>query len=178
MIYYQDASLLIRSLEESDFSVLEEAFKNQGWHKPAAQYAAYYQDQREGMRLVFVAVVNGVFAGYVTLLPNTHTGPFADKGIPEISDFNVLIAYQRQGIGSRLMDAAEKAAEAYSNIVSIGVGMHAGYGSAQRMYVKRGYIPDGSGIWYQDAPLEPHTACINDDDLVLYFSKQLSHSKE
>jgi len=157
---------------------MEEAFIKQGWNKPAAQYAAYFRDQREGTRLVFVAFVNGEFAGYVTLLPNTHTGPFAGKGIPEISDFNVLKTFQRQGIGSRLMDAAEKLAANYGDKVSLGVGLHAGYGSAQRMYVKRRYIPDGSGIWYQDAPLEPYTTCTNDDDLVLYFSKQFSCSKE
>ena len=175
MIYYQDKSLVIRSMEESDFSVMEAAFKKQGWEKPAAQYAAYYRDVIAGTRLVFVANIYGAFAGYTTLLPNTSTGPFAGKGIPEICDFNVLISYQRQGIGSRLMDTAEKAAADYSHIVSIGVGLHAGYGSAQRMYIKRGYVPDGSGVWFRDAPLAPHAPCINDDDLVLYFSKPLSN---
>ena len=48
-----------------------------------------------------------------------------------------------------------------------------GYGSAQRMYVKRGYIPDGSGAWYGDHVCEPYTACENDDDLVLSLSKKL-----
>ncbi len=51
-----------------------------------------------------------------------------------------------------------------------------GYGSAQRMYVKRGYIPDGSGVWYQDKICAPHGDCKNDDDLVLYLSKKLSVS--
>lgn len=48
------------------------------------------------------------------------------------------------------MDTAEKIVLTRSKIVCIGVGLHAGYGSAQRMYVKRGYIPDGSGVWYRD----------------------------
>ena len=173
MIYYQDETLLIRGIEERDFPLIEEAFREQGWHKPAAQYAAYYHDQQERKRQVFTAFVNGTFAGYVTLLPQAHSGPFAGKGVPEISDFNVLIAFQRRGIGSRLMDAAEKAAAVLGGAVSLGVGLHAGYGSAQRMYVKRGYIPDGSGVWYQDAVLTPYTACVNVDDLVLYLSKQL-----
>lgn len=178
MIYYQNESLLIRGIEESDFSLIEEAFQKQGWNKPASQYAGYYREQQEGARLVFVAFVSGAFAGYVTLLPNTHTGPFAGKSIPEISDFNVLEVFQRQGIGSRLMDAAEKAAAGISRTVSLGVGLHAGYGSAQRMYVKRGYIPDGSGMWYRDVLLPPHATCDNDDDLVLYFSKELQGPSE
>lgn len=36
----------------------------------------------------------------------------------------------------------------YSSTICLGVGLHYGYGAAQRMYVKRGYIPDGSGVWF------------------------------
>ena len=72
------------------------------------------------------------------------------------------------------MDAAEKAAGQYADTVCLGVGLHDGYGSAQRMYVKRGYIPDGSGVWYQDKPcIQYETVCTVDDDLILYMSKKL-----
>jgi hypothetical protein len=64
-------------------------------------------------------------------------------------------------------------ASSFSDTVSLGVGLHAGYGTAQRMYVKRGYIPDGTGVWYKDNPLTPYTECLNDDDLVLYLFKKL-----
>lgn len=36
-----------------------------------------------------------------------------------------------------------------SDTVCLGVGLHSGYGAAQRMYVLRGYVPDGSGVWYE-----------------------------
>lgn len=71
------------------------------------------------------------------------------------------------------MDMAEQIAAIYANTVYLGVGLHSGYGSAQRMYVKRGYIPNGSGVWYQDKICTPYEVCINDDDLVLYLSKKL-----
>ena len=54
------------------------------------------------------------------------------------------------------MDIAEEIAATYADIVYLGVGLHSGYGSAQRMYVKRGYIPDGSGVWYQDKVCKPY----------------------
>lgn len=57
--------------------------------------------------------------------------------------------------------------------VSLVVGLHYGYGSAQRMYIKRGYIPDGSGVWYQGEQLEQYSSCHNDDDLVLYLLKKV-----
>ena len=81
--------------------------------------------------------------------------------------------YRRHGIGSRLMDAAEQIASNYADTVYLGVGLHSGYGSAQRMYVRRGYLPDGSGVWFQDRVCEPYASCCNDDDLNLYFSKKL-----
>lgn len=71
------------------------------------------------------------------------------------------------------MDAAEKIASEYADTVYLGVGLHSGYGSAQRMYVKRGYLPDGSGVWYRDSVCPPYGECRNDDDLVLYLSKKL-----
>ncbi len=173
MVYYKDESVLIRTMEENDILLAVEGFRLQGWNKPAGLFDAYLSQQREGTRIVFAAFFVESFAGYVTLRKAAEAGPFAGKGIPEISDFNVLMMFQRRGIGSLLMDAAERTASAFSDAASLGVGLHAGYGTAQRMYVKRGYIPDGTGVWYKDRPLKPYTECLNDDDLVLYLSKKL-----
>lgn len=71
------------------------------------------------------------------------------------------------------MDITEKLARERSEYVSLSVGLHNGYGSAQRMYVKRGYIPDGSGVWYKGNILEPYSKCVNDDDLTIYLLKTL-----
>lgn len=71
------------------------------------------------------------------------------------------------------MDQAEKIVGRYADTVCLGVGLHAGYGSAQRMYVKRGYIFDGSGVWYGKSVCIPYAEYANDDDLVLYMSKML-----
>ncbi len=105
-------------------------------------------------------------------IPIIH-GTFGGKGYPEIVDFGVLEKYRKQGIGTILMDVAEEIAATYADTVYLGVGLHSGYGSAQRMYVKRGYIPDGSGVWYQDKICKPYGERKNDDDLVLYLSKKL-----
>ena len=102
------------------------------------------------------------------------SGAFSGKGLPEIVDFGVLEKYQRKGIGGRLMDTAEEIAGKYADTVWLGVGLHSGYGSAQRMYVKRGYIPDGTGVWYQNKPCAQYeTEIANDDNLVLFLSKKL-----
>lgn len=71
------------------------------------------------------------------------------------------------------MDVAEEIAAQYADTVYLGVGLHSGYGSAQRMYIKRGYLPDGSGVWYGEKVANPYEPYCNDDDLNLYLSKKL-----
>ncbi len=131
------------------------------------------RDQSEGKSISLAAEYQGQVAGYINLYPDSKWGAFAGCGYPEIVDFGVLEKYRRHGIGNKLMDTAEQLAAGYSDTVYLGVGLHSGYGSAQRMYVKRGYLPDGTGVWYGDRVCEPYADCCNDDDLVLYLSKKL-----
>ena len=47
------------------------------------------------------------------------------------------------------------------------------------MYIKRGYIPDGTGVWYRNKLCAPYeTEIANDDDLVLFLSKRIVRQGE
>ncbi|MDX1924071.1 MAG: GNAT family N-acetyltransferase [Rickettsiaceae bacterium] len=128
--------------------------------------------------LVWVAHFKGEFAGYVTLKWQSQYPSFKAQNIPEIMDLNVLPAFRKMGIVSLLLDAAEKEALTKSEIIGIGVGLYAGpdggYGAAQRLYIKRGYIPDGKGVTYNYEPTIPCNSYLLDDELVLWFTKKLS----
>ncbi len=173
MILLKEQNLTIRFMRESDCETILENFKEQGWNKDIEVLNNYYKEQKIGQRSVIVAQVDDDIAGYITLISEAKDGPFSNKNIPEIVDFNVFIKYQKNGIGNKLMDVVEILAKKISNKVSLGVGLHYGYGQAQRMYVKRGYIFDGSGVWYQNKQLEQYTQCANDDDLILYMIKEI-----
>lgn len=136
----------MRPLNEEDAAAFEEAFAEMGWNKPASQFDRYLREQETGRRTVLVAEWEGSVAGYVTILWDSGDPVFRSRGIPEISDFNVLLKRRRRGIGSALMDAAESIVAEKSAVVGLGVGLHPGYGSAQRLYVRRGYVPDGAGV--------------------------------
>lgn len=172
MIYYSDDMLVIRDMEEADAQIFTDEENAQGWHTDISKFLARLRDKAEGKCISLTAVYDGQPAGYVNIY-KTGTGGFGGKGLPVIVDFGVLEKYRRRGIGSRLMDAAEQAAGRYADTVWLGVGLHSGYGSAQRMYVKRGYIPDGTGVWYQGKVLDQYAPCENDDELVLFLSKKL-----
>ena len=174
MIYYQDREVTIRNMVSTDPQVIAEEETRQGWNATADKYEMRLRDQEAGRCVSLTAEYKGEVAGYINVYREANAGPFRGTGYPVIVDFGVLEKFRRKGIGTKLMDAAEEIASGFADTVYLGVGLHNGYGSAQRMYVKRGYIPDGSGVWYHDKPCTPYdTIYTNDDDLVLYLSKQL-----
>ena len=163
---------IIRKMIESDIQYLSQGFINQGWPGREEILARYFLEQECKEREVLVAEVGGALASYVTILPCAKQGPFAEI-YPELSDFNVFEPFQNQGIGNLLMEEAEKRVKLVSDKVTLGVGLHSGYGPAQRLYIRRGYIPDGMGVWYRNQPLEMNALCEDIGDLVLYLSKNL-----
>ena len=173
MIYYSDGTVTVRDLCTDDVKPIVDGEIEQGWDATAEKYEMRLRDQAEGRAISLAAEYCGQVAGYINVYPDSKWGAFANMGLPEIVDFGVLEKYRRRGVGSKLMDVAEDIASRYADTVYLGVGLHSGYGSAQRLYVKRGYIPDGSGVWFRDTVCQPYGDCCNDDDLVLYFSKKL-----
>ena len=162
----------IRKMQESDIKDLSRGFISQGWPGREEILARYFLEQECGEREVLVAEVKGALAGYITILPSAKHGPFAEI-YPELSDFNVFEPFQNQGIGNLLMEEAEKRVKLISDKVTLGVGLHSGYGPAQRLYIKRGYIPDGTGVWYQNHQPAMNAVCEDIGELVLYLSKNL-----
>ena len=162
----------IRKMQESDIKDLSRGFISQGWPSREEILTRYFKEQESGEREVLVAEVEGALAGYITILPCAKQGPFAEI-YPELSDFNVFEPFQNQGIGNLLLEEAEKRVRLISDKVTLGVGLHSGYGPAQRLYIKRGYIPDGTGVWYQNHQPAMNAVCEDIGDLVLYLSKNL-----
>ncbi|WP_438763619.1 GNAT family N-acetyltransferase [Enterococcus sp. AZ194] len=158
-------------MRSHDIETIDAAFIQQGWPSRKETLANYFMEQESSQRSVFVAEINQEVAGYVTLIDLAKQGPFKNK-FPEIVDFNVFEKYQRQGIGNQLLAVAESQAQRLAEVITLGVGLHAGYGAAQRLYCQRGYVPDGSGVWFNNKPLEMQAPCVNNDELVLYMSKR------
>ena len=162
----------IRKMQESDIKDLSRGFISQGWPSREEILTRYFKEQESGEREVLIADLTSAVAGYITILPDAKQGPFAGMA-PELSDFNVFEPFQNQGIGNLLLEEAEKRVRLISDKVTLGVGLHSGYGPAQRLYIKRDYIPDGSGVWYRNQPLEMNAVCEDIGELILYLSKDL-----
>ena len=170
----QNPEPVIRFLESNDIPEIVRAFEQMGWNKPASQYERYVAQQELGVRNVYVAFVGGEFAGYLTICWESSYQPFYVKSIPEIVDFNVLPRFRRMGIGTQLMERAEKEIAKVSSVAGIGVGMTADYGAAQRLYILRGYIPDGLGLHWRDHHVHYREDIVVDDELALFLTKELA----
>ena len=172
-VYYSDEKIIIRSMKPEDCQIFYDTYLSYDWHPDIKTYENYYKEQEDGQRKVFIAEYDGEVCGICTLVLNPTEGPWAGMRYPEIVDFGVFFHLHNKGIGNKLLDVAEQEAAKLSDTVFLAVGVHSGYGAAQRIYVKRGYLPDGSGVWYQGKQLEQYAPCVNDDDLLLFMSKTL-----
>ncbi len=175
MIADQKKSLKISHLKRDDIPGIVDAFKQSNWtEKPAAIFEKYFDEQIKKERLVWLAYSDNQFCGYVTLKWKSEYKPFVQANTPEIMDLNVLPTFRKTGVASTLLNYAEEAAFKKSDIIGIGVGLYPDYGAAQRLYVKRGYVPNGLGVTYNYQPVTPGKQYSLDDDLVLWFTKTRS----
>jgi ribosomal protein S18 acetylase RimI-like enzyme len=168
-------SLTVKKLSSQDCQVIAEAFTRQGWLKPIEQYERSLREVADGLREVLVADLDGEFAGYLNVVWKSPYPPFRDRHIPEITDLNVLIKFRKLGVATQLMDEAESLISQRSETAGIRVGLTADYGPAQRLYVRRGYIPDGFGLSYDRESLQYGDKATVDDELTLGFTKQVRH---
>jgi ribosomal protein S18 acetylase RimI-like enzyme len=165
-------NLTLKPLDTLDLDEIVSAFQKIGWHKPKSIYETYLNEQLSGLRSIIVAKINEKFCGYVTIKWKSDYSSFAKQDIPEIVDLNVLPEYRMKGIGTELIQACERLSkERGRSLIGLGVGLTADYGSAQRLYVQLGYIPDGRGLHHKNSAAKYGEKVNVDDDLVIYLTK-------
>lgn len=129
------------------------------------------QEKQECSALV--ALCDGEIAGYVFLYYKGRWGGLANQNLPSIVDLIVFEKYRNKKIASALMDVAEEIAKQHGNQVYLDVCLNSEYGPAQRLYIKRGYVPDGKGIYYEEKVCKIDEIYKNNDELTLCLVKEL-----
>lgn len=139
--------------------------------KPRVYVEHCWQENLTRQRVTFLALHKGDLAGWGHLVRESEYAFFREQGIPELKNLDVVPPFRRQGVGAQLMDTVEQLAFEQYDTIGIGFGLYADYGPAQRMYVTRGYIPDGRGMISHNRPVVPGSRVLVDDDLVLFLTK-------
>ncbi|SST41546.1 Uncharacterised protein [Acinetobacter baumannii] len=94
---------------------------------------------------------------------------FVQQGWPSRQE--ILMNYlEEQLVKQRTVFVAEKKATLLGYVTLLPLAKE---GPFKNLYPEIGYVPDGSGVWFQNKQLKPNDRCVNDDALVLYLSKKL-----
>ncbi len=168
--------LIIRQLNEEDIGILAQTFCFP-WtniEDSTKKWKMYFQDSINKSRFVVVIESNHDLIGYGSLLFNSKYSFFKESNIPEINDIWIKETHRRKGLGKKLINFLEnKAISMGYKKIGIGVGLYNDYGSAQKLYCKLGYIPDGRGVTYKYFQVKAGKSLPIDDELILWFEKSL-----
>ena len=161
---------MIHRASQDDLTSLHEIAHNMGAAKVTDYFEIVLNKQTEGTLTLYMADDQA----YVILNEQPKYGFYKRLGIPEIQDLNVIPSARRQGLGESLVRHCETVAKdkGYDQI-GISVGLHRGFGAAQRLYARMSYIPDGNGVTYDRNPVQSGEFKCVDDDLCLMMLKDL-----
>lgn len=114
-------------------------------------------------------------AGYAMINWHPAYPLYRRLNIAEIQDLYIHPDFRRRGLARYLIAHCEQnAKDAGHSQIGISVGLHSGYGPAQRLYAGMGYMPDGNGIAYDNQGVTPHSKPYPIDDyLCLMMVKEL-----
>lgn len=114
---------------------------------------SYLADPAEPDGAGLIATCGSDVIGYVGIVWESNYAGFRSRGIPLVHQIAVAGPFLRQGVATLLMDAAEQLARD-RGIATLGitVGLFDECGPAQRLYGRRGYIPDGRGACRASGP--------------------------
>ncbi|MFA7276091.1 MAG: GNAT family N-acetyltransferase [Pseudobdellovibrionaceae bacterium] len=165
----------VKILAFEDISALNSCIETGGHSTEDNYFTRSLSEQESGKRVVFAAWSGaGRVQGYVHLNFNPLYRPFARLGLPEIQDLFVHPDFRRQGLGGHLVEACERHARGIgTSEIGIGVGITPEFGSAQRLYARLGYIPDGAGVVFEREGIRSGEVRPLDDRLCLMLTKTL-----
>ncbi|GGD67033.1 GNAT family N-acetyltransferase [Paenibacillus nasutitermitis] len=166
--------ITLRRLDSEELAdTWSDAFMKENIERPEPYFAYCLNENRMGHRVTLLAFKDDQLVGCAHLKFESGYEYFKNSNIPEINDLNVFPRHRRQGVANRLLEEFEQIASMDYKTIGIGVGLYKDYGPAQRIYCRRGYIPDGNGVMYNNKEVVPGTMVRADDDLNLYFVKDL-----
>ena len=136
---------------------------------------AYLAGHTEPEGISLIATNGGEVIGYVAIVWESNYEGFRSRGIPLLHQIIVAEPFRRRGVATALMDAAEQLARD-RGVATLGitVGLFDEYGPAQRLYARRGYVPDGRGACQGQRPLSEGVRVTMDHNLIMWLTKDLA----
>lgn len=168
------SKIAIRRAEDQDIKTLYCLTKQLGKVAEPDYFEQCLELQEQGKRELLIVEFEKKPCGYSILNWNPKYALFKKLGMPEIQDLNIIPDMRNKGLATQMIAYCENIArERGHKEMGIAFGLHSSYGSAQRLYVKLGYIPDGQGATYDRKQIAFGDFKPVDDDLCLMLTKAL-----
>ena len=167
-------SVTIRRAEIADLQSLQVMAGLLGAAKEPGYFGTCLTEQAEGRRELFIIAQGGVDAGYAMLNWGPQYALYKRLEIPEIQDLNIIPDMRRRGLAAALIAHCEgRGRERGCAQMGICVGLHSGFGAAQRLYIRLGYMPDGFGVTYDRETIRAGDFRPVDDNLCLMMVRDI-----
>lgn len=167
-------ALDIQKITKQDLPRLWDIITALQYEKDPAYFDRCLERQDKGEIDLYIARDEQEPCGYCILSWDPKYTLYQRMNIPEIQDLNIVTAKRRRGYGRTLITFCEDTVreKGYKHI-GIGVGVHASYGPAQRLYFDLGYKPDGHGVNYDRQVVDFGALKPVDDQLCIMMIKPL-----
>ena len=141
-----EQDIIVREMNEDDAEKLDILLE-----KPAgiqSIYKSYLKETASGQCQYMVIYDMGQLAGYAKIDWQSNYEDFDEVGIPEVKEIQVFEGFRHKGLGTCLMDKIEEMVKERSDYCGVGVGLAEPYEAAAKLLARRGYEPDGRGVFY------------------------------
>lgn len=165
----------INILEDSYRALFQRMLEDHNYFRSGAAYFERCFERQAAGDLEIVFAHKGAEAvGYALLNWQPKYALFKTLDIPEVQDLNVVSLHRREGGGRSIIEFCERlASQKFYKEMGIGVGLDSSFGSAQRLYAKMGYVPDGSGVCYDRKQVTAGEFRPIDENLCLMMIKEI-----
>ena len=135
---------------------------------------SHFEDHENGDSTTILGYEAGRLVGIVTIRWKSSYPSFRDLEIPLIQYIEIRFEDRGRGLGGQMLHGAEQEIALRSPLAGLVVGISEEYGPAQRLYAKRGFVPDGRGVCRKFTPLKIGEHVTVDHDLLHWLVKDVS----
>jgi GNAT superfamily N-acetyltransferase len=167
--------LTFRVVQPHEIGQVEQEVQEAFFSGDEATIHAHFADHENGASTTILGYEAGRLVGIVTIRWQCRYPLFRERQIPLIQNIEVRYEDRGRGLGGRMLARAEQEIARRSPLAGLVVGISEDYGPAQRLYARRGFLPDGRGLCRQYTPLKVGDVVTVDHDLLLWLVKDVSH---
>jgi GNAT superfamily N-acetyltransferase len=170
--------LTFRTVQPHEIAQVKREVKEAFFSGDDATINDHFQYHENGESTTILAYELARLVGIVTIRWHSRYPLFRERNIPLIQNIEIRYEDRGRGLGNAMLERAEQEIAQRSPLAGLVVGISEDYGPAQKLYAKRGYIPDGRGVCRDFTPLKIGDQVTVDHDIMLWLIKDVSGAAE